>query len=169
MNWNIISRSHGWYLAKITASLKSPKNIVAVDPAIMKDYELLPGKRIKICSLMGKHSKEKFTDKFMLLPFYRELVKNYTILKEVSKALGANKYRIIDENYLKNLKTLMKYFNDSNKIKTRTLELEELLEFDEDNKEDFNIALPSSWLNEHGVDLGETVLFRNDEPSPIIL
>ncbi|MHA1726555.1 MAG: hypothetical protein ACTSXH_17245 [Promethearchaeota archaeon] len=156
-------------MAKITASLKCPKNIVAVDPAIMKDYELTPGKRIKICSLIRKHSKDKFIDKFMLLPFYRELVKNYNILKEMSKILGENKYRIIDENYLKELKKLMKYFKTTNEIKTRTLELEEVLEFDEDNKQNFNIALPSSWLDEHGVDLGETVLFRNDEPSPIIL
>jgi hypothetical protein len=29
--------------------------------------------------------------------------------------------------------------------------------------------MPESWLNENSVDLGETVLLRNDVPSPIIL
>jgi len=31
------------------------------------------------------------------------------------------------------------------------------------------IAMPESWLNEHSIDLGETVLLRNDVPSPVIL
>jgi hypothetical protein len=43
-----------------------------------------------------------------------------------------------------------------------------VLEFDIPGNIQMDIALPDSWLNEHSVDLGDTVLLRNDEPSPII-
>ena len=47
--------------------------------------------------------------------------------------------------------------------------LKELLDFDNQEIYNMDIAMPESWLNENSVDLGETVLLRNDEPSPVIL
>jgi hypothetical protein len=47
--------------------------------------------------------------------------------------------------------------------------LKELLEFDTPENFQMDVALPDSWLNEHSVDLGDTVLLRNDEPLSVII
>jgi len=47
--------------------------------------------------------------------------------------------------------------------------IKQLLDFDTQETYHMDIAMPESWLNKNSVDLGETVLLRNDEPSPIIL
>ena len=47
--------------------------------------------------------------------------------------------------------------------------IKEFLEFDNQETLQMDIAMSESWLNENSVDLGDTVLLRNDVPSPLIL
>jgi len=134
---DVVSRKYGWYLAKITASIENFKNIVATSLETIKKYNLNSGRYIKISSLIQAHSKRRFLDKFILLPYFREFIRNYCLLQDVIQSLTNATFQYVDKEYISDYQ--------------------------------MKIAMPESWLNEHSIDLGETVLLRNDVPSPVIL
>jgi hypothetical protein len=93
---------------------------------------------------------------------------NYWLLQEIIQSFVNKTYQYVDKEYISQIIKLMNCFYQTS-TKRSSLELKELLDFGEQDKNQMSIALPESWLNEHNVDLGETVLLRNDFPSPVIL
>jgi hypothetical protein len=165
---DVISRKYGWYLAKITASIENFKNIVATSLETIKKYNLSSGSYIKISSLLQTHSTTRFLDKFILLPYFREFISNYCLLQSVIQSLTNVTFQYVDKEYISEIIQLMSTFYQA-RNDNKGVRLSELLEFDEKDNYQMKIAMPESWLNEHSVDLGETVLLRNDVPSPVIL
>lgn len=163
-----MSRKYGWYLAKITASIENFKNIVATSLETINKYNLTPGNYIKISSLLQTHPKKRFLDKFILLPYYKELIQNYWLLQGVIQSLTNATYRYVDKEYAGEIIRLMNSFFPVKNSK-KHLKLKEILEFEQEGKEQMSIAIPESWLNEHSVDLGEIVLLRDDLPSSVII
>ncbi|MFX1353386.1 MAG: hypothetical protein ACFE8V_11335 [Promethearchaeota archaeon] len=167
MKLDVISRKYGWYLAKVTASIESFKNIVATSLETIKKYNLQPGSYIKISSLIQTNSDQRFENKFILLPYFKELIRNYLLLHDVIKSLTNTTFRYVDKEYITEIIKLMsKFYQSKNDI--RTLKVSELLEFDDKHEFQMKIAVPESWLNDNNVDLGEIVLLRNNIPSPVI-
>ncbi|MFX0032594.1 MAG: hypothetical protein ACFE8E_03100 [Candidatus Hodarchaeota archaeon] len=167
MKLDVISRKYGWYLAKVTASIESFKNIVATSLETIKKYNLQPGRYIKISSLIQTNSDQRFENKFILLPYFKELIRNYLLLHDVIKSLTNTTFRYVDKEYITEIIKLMsKFYQSKNDI--RTLKVSELLEFDDKHEFQMKIAVPESWLNDNNVDLGEIVLLRNNIPSPVI-
>ena len=163
MKLDVISRKYGWYLAKITASIENFKNIVATSLETIKKYNLQPGSYIRISSLIQTHSNQRF----ILLPYFKELIRNYMLLQDVIKSLTNSTFRYVDKEYISEIIKLMSKFYQSKKD-NRYLKLSELLEFDEKHEFQMKIAMPESWLNDNNVDLGEIVLLRNNLSAPII-
>ncbi|MFX0146012.1 MAG: hypothetical protein ACFE9C_18240 [Candidatus Hodarchaeota archaeon] len=164
---NIISRKYSWHLAKVTASIINFENIIVTNQESIKKYDLQPGRYIKISNLIQSTSKKRILDKFILLPYFQEIINNYWLLQDVLQSLVKNTYHYVDREYVNQIIKLISCFYQAstNKIK---LKLKVLLDIGEQNNDQMNIALPDSWLNEHDIDLGETVVLRNDLPSPII-
>ncbi|MFW9820152.1 MAG: hypothetical protein ACFFE5_11135 [Candidatus Thorarchaeota archaeon] len=168
MNRIILSRKYGWYLARINASIEIFANIVATSFKIIKKYNLQPGRYIKIGSFNKIGSKIENFDKFILLPFFNEFIDNAWLLQDVIRSITYSTYRYVDKDYINMIIKLMNTFYQEQKNK-RGFVIKEIFELDTQETSQMDIAMPESWLNENSVDLGETVLLRNDEPSPIIL
>lgn len=165
---NIISKKYGWYLAKITASIENFKNVVATDLKTIQLYFLSPGKYIKIKCLNRIYSQNQLIHKFIILPYFHDFIENYWLLQNIIKLLNQDEFRYIDTEYLNGLTSLLKDFSESEHYR-KGLKLKELLEIDVEYDKEMKIAMPESWLNENSIDLGETVLLRNDAPSPVII
>jgi hypothetical protein len=163
----IISSKYGWYLARVSASFKNFVNIVVTSFDTIRDYNLQPGRNIKICNLVNTHSQNDFLDKFILLPYFNEFIESYQILQEIFQSFGKKSYEYIDKYYINRIIKMMSAFYQE-RDNNRGFVLKELLDFDNLEIDQMDIAMPESWLNENSVDLGETVLLRNDEPSPLI-
>jgi hypothetical protein len=161
---NIISRKYGWYLARVNASIENFANIVATSSKVIRKYNLQPGRYIKINSFSNTHSNIDFLDKFILLPYFSEIIENYWLLQQIIQSFTKETYQYVDKEYFNTIIKLISTFYHE-----KSFVLKELLEFDIPENYHMDIALPDSWLNEHNVDLGDTVLLRNDEPSPVIL
>ena len=168
MKKTIISRKYSWYLAKVTASIKNFNNIVVTNEETIIKYNLQPGKYIKISNLLQSPPKMRFLDKFILIPYFQEIMSNYWLLQDVIQSFVNKTYLNVDKEYISQIIKLMHCFYQTS-TKKCSLQLKELLDFNEHNKDEMNIALPESWLNENDVDLGDIVVLRNDFPSPIIL
>ena len=168
MKGNVISKKYGWYLARINASLENFENIVVTSLANITKYNLNPGRYIKICSLIQAHSTRSFLDRLILIPYFKDCIDNYRLLQDVLKSLTSETYRNVDKEYINAIIKSMSMFNqdqDDNK----GFKIKELFDFELQATHQMDIAMPECWLNENSVDLGETVLLRNDEPSPVIL
>lgn len=163
---NIISKKFGWYLAKVTASIETFNNIVAIDLKTIRLYFLSPGSYIKIKSLNRKCAENKRIYTFILLPYSHDFIKNYRLLQNILDSLKNKKFRYINEEYINEITSLTKSYESENYRKI--LKLKELLEFDTEYDNEMKIAMPESWMNENSIDLGETILLRNDVPSPVI-
>ncbi|MFX0040850.1 MAG: hypothetical protein ACFFAB_16040 [Candidatus Heimdallarchaeota archaeon] len=167
MKINIISRKYSWYLAKVTASIINFENIIVTNQESIKKYDLQPGRYIKISNLIQSTSKKRILDKFILLPYFQEIINNYWLLQDVLQSLVKKTYQYVDKEYVSQIIKLITCFYQASTNKTN-LKLKVLLDIGEQNNNQMEIALPESWLNEHHIDLGETVVLRNDFPSPII-
>jgi hypothetical protein len=163
----ILSRKYGWYLARVNASIENFANIVATSFDIIKKYNLQPLRYIKISNFNSKRSKIEKFNKFVLLPFFKEILENYRLVQDVIQSITNATYQYVDKEYLNVIIKLMNTFYQKRDNKGGIM-IKELLEFDNQETLQINIAMPESWLNENSVDLGETVLLRNDIPSPII-
>ncbi|MFX0176886.1 MAG: hypothetical protein ACFE85_11710 [Candidatus Hodarchaeota archaeon] len=168
MKKSIISRKYCWYLAKVTASIKNFENIVVTNEETIKKYNLQPGRYIKISNLLQSTPKKRFLDKFILIPYFQEIVSNYWLLQDIIQSFVNKTYQYVDKEYISQIIKLMNCFYQTSTSKSG-LRLKELLDFGEQDKEQMKIALPESWLTEHNIDLGEIVVLRNDFPSPVIL
>lgn len=167
MKVSIISRKYSWFLAKVTASIINFENIVITDQETIKKYDLQPGRYIKISSIFQHYYGDRFLDKFILLPYFQEIANNYWLLQDVIQSLVNNTYQCLDKEYISQIIKLISCFYQASTSK-RSIKLELLLDSEEGESSQMKIALPESWLNEHSIDLGETVVLRNDFPSPII-
>jgi hypothetical protein len=155
-------------LARVNASIKNFANIVATSSKIIKKYNLQPGRYIKISSFSKANSNIEFLDKFILLPYLSDIIENYWLLQQIFQSFTKETYNYVNKEYFNVIVNLMNLFYQD-RVKDKNIELKEVLEFDIPGNIQMDIALPDSWLNEHSVDLGDTVLLRNDEPSPIII
>ena len=168
MKLSILSRKYGWYLARVNASIENFANVVVTSIKIIKKYNLQPCRYIKIGNFNNARSRIEILDKFILLPYFKEIIENYWLLQEVIQSITNATYQYVDKDYINEIIKLMSTFyqeRDNNKI----LVIKEIFEFDNHEKIQLDVAMPESWLNENSVDLGEIVLLRNDEPSPLIL
>jgi hypothetical protein len=168
VNTSIISRKYGWYLARVNASFENFANIVATSLKNIQKYDLQPGRNIKISNFINAHPRIEFPDKFILLPYFKQFIKNYWLLNNIIQSLSNTTYQCVDKDYIKSVIKLLSTFYE-NQGNNRDFVLKELYEFDDKDNTHIDIAMPESWLNENSVDLGETVLLRNDEPSPVIM
>jgi hypothetical protein len=165
---SIISSKYGWYLARVNASIEEFSNIVVTSFKIIKKFNFQPGRYVKISNFKKTQSKIEFLDKFILLPYFKEFIDNYWILKDVIQSITKATYQYVDKEYINVIiKLISTFFQERDN--QGGLVIKELLEFDNQEKFQIDVAMPESWLNENSVDLGETVLLRNDVPSPIIL
>ncbi|MHA1988936.1 MAG: hypothetical protein ACW98D_20140, partial [Promethearchaeota archaeon] len=135
---------------------------------IIKKYNSQPGRYIKIRGFSETSSNIELLDKFILLPYLSEIIENYWLLQQIFQSFSKETYNYVDKEYFNAIVKLMNSFYQD-RVKDKKIELKEVLEFDIPGNVQMDIALPDSWLNEHSVDLGDTVLLRNDEPSPIII
>ena len=165
---NIFSRKYGWYLARVSASFKKFVIIVVTNFDTIREYNLQPGRNIKICNLANPHTSHNFLDKFILLPYFNEFIENYWMLREVIQSFTTISYEYIDKEYINRIVKIMSTFYQE-RHNNKGFVLKELLDFDHQEIYPMDIAMPESWLDENSVDLGETVLLRNDEPTPVIL
>ena len=168
MNKFILSRKYGWYLARINASIEIFANIVAISFKIIKKYNLQPGRYIKISNFNKIGSKIENFDKFILLPFFNEFINNAWLLQDIIRSITNITYHYVDNDYINMIIKLLNTFYQEQNNK-RAFVIKEIFELDNQKASQMDIAMPESWLNENSVDLGEIVLLRNDEPSPIIL
>jgi hypothetical protein len=155
-------------LARVNASIEKFANIVLTSFKIIKKFNLQPGRYVKITNFKKTQSKNEFLDKFILLPYFKEFLDNYWILKDLIQSITNATYQYVDKEYINVIIKLMSTFFQE-RDNQRGLVIKELLEFDNQEKFQIDVAMPESWLNENSVDIGETVLLRNDVPSPIIL
>ena len=168
MKTSIISTKYGWYLARVNASFEKFANIVVTSFKIIKKFNLQPGRYVKISNFKKIQSKIEFLDKFILLPYFKEFIDNYWILQEVFQSITKATYQYVDKEYINVIIKLMSTFFQE-RDNQGGLVIKELLEFDNQETFQIDIAMPESWLNENSVDLGEIVLLRNDASSPIIM
>ena len=168
MKTSIVSRKYGWYLARVNASIENFANIVATSFKTIQRFNLQSGRYIKIRNFNNIHSKIEILDKFILLPYYKEFIENYWLLQDVIQSITNATYQYVDKEYINVIIKLMSTFYQERGNKGG-LVIKELLEFDNQETFQMDIAIPESWLNENSVELGETVLLRNDEPLPVIL
>ncbi|MFX1557842.1 MAG: hypothetical protein ACFFC9_11365, partial [Promethearchaeota archaeon] len=110
MKINIISRKYSWYLAKVTASIKNFNNIVVTNEETIKKYNLKPGKYIKISNLLQSPSKKRFLDKFILIPYFHEIMTNYWLLRDVIQSFVNKTYQYVDKEYISQIIKLMNCF-----------------------------------------------------------
>ncbi|MFX1256407.1 MAG: hypothetical protein ACFFAN_00965 [Promethearchaeota archaeon] len=94
---SVISHNYGWYLARITASIENFKNIVATDLETIKKYNLTPGRYIRIVSLSRTKPFNKAIYKFIILPYFKEFIKNYWLLKNIILSLTEIKSLYVDD------------------------------------------------------------------------
>ncbi|MFX0083590.1 MAG: hypothetical protein ACFE94_17720 [Candidatus Hodarchaeota archaeon] len=163
----IISQKYGWYLARVNASIENFANIVATSLNTIYRFNLQPGRNVKISNLVKGYSGIRFLDKFVLLPYFKDFIKNSCLLQKIIQSITSATYKYVDKEYINRIIKIMSNFYQNGEM--GGIVIKELLDFDNPENFHMNIALPESWLNENSVDLGETVLLRNDEPSPIIL
>lgn len=165
---SIISRKYGWYLARVNACFEDFANIVATSFKTIQRFDLQPGRNIKISNYVRTHSRFEFPEKFILLPYFKEIIENYSLLNNIVRLLTNKAYHYVDKEYINTIIKLLSSFYQY-PGNNRNFVLKELYEFDDKDNINMSIAMSESWLNENSVDLGETVLLRNDEPSPIML
>lgn len=168
MKTSIVSRKFGWYLARINASFESFANIVLTSFRTIQRYNLQPGRNIKIGNFDKAYSRIEHLDKFILLPYFKEFINNYWLLQQTIQSFTNTTYHYIDKEYINTIIKLLSTFYQKRDNKKGFM-IKELLEFDNQKINHMDIAMPESWLNENSICLGETVLLRNDEPSPIII
>jgi len=168
MKLNIVSKKHGWYIAKITGCFRNFKNVVTTDLETIKQYNLIPGRYIKISNIYSSHSAPIYKDRFIIMPDFDDIKKNPSILKEILDRYKKLKYRYIDKNYLQDIS---KIINDVYNIARwdKELQMTQLMDFSNTTRSLLNISMSESWMRENKVGLGENVLLRNDMPSPVIL
>jgi len=165
---SIISRKYGWYLARVNASIEKFANVVVTSFKIIKKFNLQPGRYVKISNFKKIQFNIEKLDKFILLPYFKEFIDNYWILQEVFQSITKATYQYVDKEYINVIIKLMSTFFQE-RDNQGGLVIKELLEFDNQETFQIDIAMPESWLNENSVDLGEIVLLRNDASSPIIM
>ena len=90
------------------------------------------------------------------------------MLREVIQSFTTISYEYIDKEYINRIVKIMSTFYQE-RHNNKGFVVKELLDFDHQEIYPMDIAMPESWLDENSVDLGETVLLRNDEPTPVIL
>ena len=168
MKTSIISRKYGWYLARVNASIEKFANVVVTSFKIIKKFNLQPGRYVKISNFKKIQFNIEKLDKFILLPYFKEFIDNYWILQEVFQSITKATYQYVDKEYINVIIKLMSTFFQE-RDNQGGLVIKELLEFDNQETFQIDIAMPESWLNENSVDLGEIVLLRNDASSPIIM
>ncbi|MFX1303617.1 MAG: hypothetical protein ACFFBV_15395 [Promethearchaeota archaeon] len=168
MKTSIVSRKFGWYLARINASFESFANIVVTSFRTIQRYNLQPGRNVKIGNFDKAYSRIEYLDKFILLPYFKEFINNYWLLQQTIQSFTNTTYHYIDKEYINTIIKLLSTFYQRRDNK-KGFVIKELLEFDNQEINHMDIAMPESWLNENSICLGETVLLRNDEPSPIIM
>jgi len=165
---SVISKKYGWYLARVNASIENFANIVVTSLNTIHRFNLQPGRNVKITNLVKGYSRIRFLDKFLLLPYYKDFINNNHLLQNIIQSIATATYKYVDKEYISSLiKIVSTFYNNGEEA--GGIVIKELLEFDNPENFQMDIALPNSWLNENSVDLGETVLLRNDEPSPVIL
>ncbi|MFX0024274.1 MAG: hypothetical protein ACFE9S_18250 [Candidatus Hermodarchaeota archaeon] len=167
MRTNIISQKYGWYLARINASIEKFANIVAISFKTIGKYNLKAGQYIKIRNFNNVHSEIEYLDKFILLPYFKEIIENYWVLHDVIQSITKKTYQYVDKEYFNVVTKLLNTFFQERNNK-RGVVIKEFLEFDNQETSQMDIAMPESWLNEKSVDLGDIVLLRNDMASPVI-
>ena len=91
------------------------------------------------------------------------------MLENINRSLLNATFHHVDKAFLTEVIRLMDSFYKGSSSK-RSVRIKEYFEIDHSDSDDYqmNIGVPESWLNRNSVDLGETVLLRNDEPSPVI-
>ena len=92
MKTSIVSRKYGWYLARVNASIENFANIVATSLNTIYRLNLQPGRNVKISNLVKGHSRIKFQDKFILLPYFRDFIKNYSLLQNIIQSITNSTY-----------------------------------------------------------------------------
>jgi hypothetical protein len=168
MRTSVISQKYGWYLARVNASIENFANIVVISLNTIYKCHLQPGRNVKISNLVKGNSGIKILDRFILVPYFKEFIKNYCLLQNILQSFTRNSYNYVDIEYINRVIKIISTFYQNGEDK-RGIIIKELLEFDNPKNSEIDVALPESWLNENSVELGETVLLRNDEPSPVIL
>ena len=168
MKTSIVSRKFGWYLARVNACFENFPNIVATSLKTIQKFNLQPGRNIKISNLDKNYSKISSSDRFILLPYFKEFIKNYWVLQDIFQSFTNTSYLYVDKEYISTIIKLMSTFYQKRDDK-KGFVIKELFEFDNQDTYHMDIAMSELWLNENSVSLGETVLLRNDELSPVIL
>lgn len=168
MKTSILSRKYGWYLARVNASFENFANIVLTSYKTIQKFNFKPGYNIKICNLDKSHSNFEYMDKFIILPYFKDFIINSWQLYDILRYFANLTYHKIDKKYINNIIKLLNTFHQNRDNKLGFI-MKEFFEFDCQEKKYIDIAMSESWLNENSVNLGESVLLRNDEPSPIIL
>lgn len=167
MDLNIISRKSGWFLSRITGALNLSEKIVITNFKSIKQYHLHPGTFVNIKDI----NNPKSHDKFMLIPFFDTINDTHDFLETfIQRLLQQKKYHKMDKSYLCFLRDLIDYFSASKKREKHLgfFEIEFKLERDKHQRDIIEIALPDFWLTNNDLLIGETVLLRNDCPSPVI-
>ena len=129
MKTNILSRKYGWYLARVSASFKNFVNIVVTSFDTIREYNLEPGRNIKICNLVNPHSSNDYLDTFILLPYFNEFIENYWILRDVIQSFTKISYEYIDKEYINRIFKIMSTFYQE-RDNYGGFVLRELLDFD---------------------------------------
>ena len=156
MDLNTISKSSKWYLFKVTGYFKGFNKMVITDAYSMNYYNLEPGTYVKIHNLK-QHNAQKT---FLIMPYMKKYKWNLELLTEVNEF---NKTREINKAYKKIVDELITSFNLLKEDPKGLRIIDEI-----NNYEAGSLAVPESWFYEYCSDLGEMILLRNDQPSPII-
>jgi hypothetical protein len=165
---SIISSKYGWYIARVNASFDDFSNIIIASVKTIQKYKLKPGYYIKISNLDNSHSRIKYLDKFILLPYLKEFLDYYYLLQEILQSITNRTYHFVDKDYINIFINLMSRFYHSNDIKREFL-VKDIYEFERQEKKYMDIAMPESWLDANDISLGESVLLRNDDLPPVFL
>ncbi|MBD3228120.1 MAG: hypothetical protein GF329_08020 [Candidatus Lokiarchaeota archaeon] len=160
-----ISPTRGWYLSKITGSIKSSKRILVTSKDVIDRYNLRPGKFVKIKSLKNSGNQ----DHFIVLPYFKKIINHRYFFDKILNNIEDK--RNLDRFNRKNIEEIRELINHFNKImkNSENLIFNDLLLDNESNnynsKKALKIGLPDFWLVKNRLCLGETVLLRNDYPS----
>lgn len=144
----------------------------------MNYYKLKPGAIVSIHNLK-KHERARM---FLLIPYIKNYKENYELLNDLSKSINdLEKIKIINNEYKKRINDLKFTFkilrHDPKGLKViEEVYIEELLGLHDERinltQEEYydlgRLAMPESWINDNEISLGETVMVRDDQPSPII-
>ena len=146
MNENIVSRTHGWFLARVNASIENFANIIVTSLKTIQKYNLQPGRYIKLHNLLQSHPGNRFLDKFILLPYFHEFIENFRVLEIVNQSLVNATYHHVDKEYLTEIIRLMDTFYKGSLSKSN-LRLKEFFEIEHPSFDEYhmNIGVPESW------------------------